>query len=245
MHNIDLNCDMGESWNNQIVGQDAALMPHITSCNLACGEHGGDPDTMRRAVELAAEHGVNIGAHPSLPDRHNFGREPVDLPEPVLRGLIFDQVERLQTVANAAGQTLHHLKPHGALYHLAAQADKEAEVVVAAALKFRVGIIFGPPNSLLAAKTKEAGLTFWREGFVDRAYENGHQLRSRKKAGAVHELPAVAAQQAYDLVVHQQITDYYGQVHPLTIDTLCVHGDHRGALELLLAVQAKLGGLLL
>lgn len=243
MLRIDLNCDMGESWYNEVTGQDESLMPYITSCNLACGVHGGDPETMKRAIELAIQHRVSIGAHPSLPDRANFGREPIDLPEAALETLLFSQLERLSEAANLQDQKLQHLKPHGALYHLAANNEKEAKAIVAAAIAFDIPMIYGAPESLLKTATEAAGLRFIPEGFIDRAYENGWQLRSRKLTGAVHHSSEAAADQAYDLAVNNTITDYYGQKHTLKTETLCLHGDHAEALDHIIAVKARLSAL--
>lgn len=241
MPKIDLNCDMGESWYDQIVGQDEALMPFITSCNLACGVHGGDADTMQNAVDLAILHGVNIGAHPSLPGRQNFGRETINLPEAELTQLVFTQIDTLITVTRERGVLLTHIKPHGALYHLAASQPKEALAIVGAARYFEVAKIYGPPGSLLQKITERAGLQFVPEGFIDRTYENGQELRSRKLPDSIIHDAATAAKQAHSIAMKQELTDYYGKQHSVRVNTLCVHGDHAEAVQNLLAVRDILG----
>ncbi|PHI21382.1 lactam utilization protein LamB [Lewinellaceae bacterium SD302] len=237
---VDLNCDMGESWYEETVGRDTAIMPLITSCNLACGVHGGDPGTMQRSVELALLHKINIGAHPSLPGQQNFGREPIDMPEQELNELIYSQVDRLQAEVKGQGGELTHLKAHGALYHLAASQPKEAMVVVAAAIYFGIPKIFGPPESALGRLAERAGLTFVAEGFVDRVYENGRQLRSRSLAGGVIQNPAKALAQARQMAEHGWVIDYYGTSHPIQVETLCLHGDNPAALEIAEAIHGAL-----
>ncbi len=227
---IDLNCDMGESWHHQKVGQDDALMPYLSSCNLACGLHGGDPATMRRAVHLAITHGVAIGAHPSLPDQSNFGRLAIDLPAADLLALLLTQGQRLLNCARQYQQELHHLKPHGALYHLAATQVKEAAAVVETCLRLEIPRIYGLPGSELQQQTQAAGLQFIPEGFLDRAYENGQALRDRSLAGATLKDSEMVAQRALQIVKTQTVTDYYGNKQPLAVQTLCIHGDHPEAL---------------
>lgn len=234
---IDINCDMGESWKTEQVGQDAALMPFISSCNLACGVHGGDQLTRQKTIGLALAYEVAIGAHPSLPDRANFGREPVDLPADKLTELVYTQVKRLQDEALQLGTTLHHIKPHGALYHLASQRNKEAQVVVEVALQLGVPMIYGFPDSVLAEQAQKAGLNFVAEGFIDRVYETGGQaLRSRKKSDAIILDCKIAADQAVNLAIGK-VTDYTGITHPMQVKTLCLHGDHPEALEHIQAVH--------
>lgn len=240
MISIDLNCDMGESWYDHIVGQDEAIFPLITSCNLACGEHGGDPETTDRAVRSALAHHVKIGAHPSLPNLQNFGREAVNLSEKDLSELLRRQLKHLLRVTDQHGAVIHHLKPHGALYHLATKGEKEAAAIIQTALEFGIPKIYGTPGSRFEEDVKAAGLDFIAEGFIDRVYENGTQLRSRKLPEATIRDPEQAAQQAYDLAVNGMVTDHYGRQHSLKVQTLCIHGDHPEALDNLRAVRKRL-----
>lgn len=237
---IDLNCDMGESWYDRQIGQDEALMPLISSCNLACGIHGGDPKTRHKSLQLAAQYGVAIGAHPSLPGHHNFGREAVDIPAVALFDLLLTQVQGLQQEARSLNQALHHLKPHGALYHLAAKESKEASIVVEVCQRLQIPMIYGLPGSELEKCARAAGLQFVAEGFVDRAYENGQALRPRSLAGAVIQDSALAAAQALQLAKDHVLVDYYGRAHALQVQTLCIHGDHPEALDHLMALRELL-----
>ncbi|MEM9834948.1 MAG: 5-oxoprolinase subunit PxpA [Bacteroidota bacterium] len=235
---IDLNCDMGESWHNETVGQDAALMPHISSCNLACGVHGGDPATMRRTISLAIQHGVAIGAHPSLPGQENFGRTPIDLPAAELFEFLLTQVQTLQRAASELGAQLQHLKPHGALYNLATVAEKEAVAVCRICQEVGIKQLFGPPLSQLERQAIIHDLNFIPEGFIDRVYANGLQLRSRKLPHAIIRNSERAAEQAIRFVTSNTVIDYEGHEHPHSVRTLCIHGDHPEALDHILAVRA-------
>lgn len=237
---IDLNCDMGESWYDQKIGQDEAIMPLISSCNLACGVHGGDPQTRRKSLLLAAKYKLAIGAHPSLPGIHNFGREAVDMPADALSDLLLTQVQSLQQEARSLNQALHHLKPHGALYHLAAKQNKEAAAVVEVCRKLQIPMVYGLPGSELEKCTNAAGLLFVAEGFVDRAYENKQELRPRSLSGAVIQDSTTAATQALQLAKNQILIDYYGHAHTLQVQTLCIHGDHPEALNHVLALREML-----
>lgn len=239
MKTIDLNCDLGESWYDEIVSNDAAVMPLVTSCNLACGLHGGDPATLERAVELALNHGVTIGAHPSLPTRENFGRVAIDLSAGELTDLLSEQLERLAGVVAAADQRIRHLKPHGALYHLAQRRAKEAECLVEVAQTFGIRRIVGFPGGCLADATTSKGLDFIAEGFVDRAYANGTSLRNRCLPGAVLDHEA-AIRQAELLALAGRVVDHSGRAHSLSVRTLCVHGDHPGAEDLIRKLRTKL-----
>lgn len=241
MDRIDLNCDMGESWHDEIIGQDADIMPLISSCNLACGVHGGDPETMVSTLRLAIRHGVRIGAHPSLPGRENFGREAVDLPPTELYDLVLTQAERLRSAAGRLGASVVHLKPHGALYHLAARQEMVANIIADICRKTGITYLFGPPGSQLAAAARAKGLHFVPEGFIDRVYEDGDRLRPRQLPGSVIHDSDRATTQAIRFVQRGQVEDYYGKVHQRTVKTLCIHGDHPEALDHLMAVRERFG----
>ena len=229
---IDLNCDMGESWYEQKVGQDEAVLPVISSCNLACGFHGGDSLTMERTIAGALSQGVAIGAHPSYPDRENFGRRAMEIPIDRLRSLIQYQLAALQgMVALQAGQ-LQHLKAHGALYHRAAADQATADMLALLALDFGIPLLFGPPNSALANAAAKHCLNFAAEGFIDRVYERDLRLRSRSIEGAIIENPAKAAEQAVKLARDGRVSDSEGEEHELSVQTLCLHGDHLRVAEL-------------
>lgn len=237
---IDINCDMGESWHTEIIGQDAALMPYLTSCNLACGLHGGDDETMAASIALAARYGVAIGAHPSLPDRANFGREELDLPAEELFALVLYQVQKLQAAVVKQGQKIYHLKAHGALYNLATVQENEAIVICRVGQKTGIKLVYGPPGSELERQAKLHGLSFVAEGFIDRIYANGLQLRSRKLPDSVIHDSDQAAQQALLLARDGVVLAHDGNLHPHHVQTLCLHGDHVEALDHIRKVQTLL-----
>jgi UPF0271 protein len=239
---MDLNADLGESWYNKKVGNDADLMPFLSSCNLACGFHGGDASTMHRTLLLALEHGVAIGAHPSFPDRKHFGRKMMSLPLEDLINLIRYQVFALQGMARSQGTTLHHVKPHGALYHYVSYRHSEAaEAIVQVCREAEIDILYGPPNSFLESAAQGAGLTFWAEGFADRAYEPDLKLANRTLPNATLDDPELAAEQARMITKDQRVRCTDGVTRSLKVQTLCLHGDHPGAVERARAIKSAIG----
>lgn len=238
---IDLNADVGEGLGPWPMGHDAELIPLVTSVNIACGAHAGDPLTMRRTVRLAVEAGVVIGAHPGYPDLLGFGRRDLAMAPDELEASILAQVAALRGIVAAEGGVLGHVKPHGALYNRAAVDAATATAVVAgvAALDRTLRIV-GPPGSRLLEAATVAGLPGLAEGFVDRAYEADGRLRSRALPGAVHGDTAVVAAQAVGIARDAAVTAVDGSVLPLRVDTLCLHGDTPGAVDLAIAVRAAL-----
>jgi UPF0271 protein len=233
---IDLNADLGEG-----CAFDAELMTVITSCNIACGGHAGDDETMRTSLQLAAQHGVAAGAHPSFPDRENFGRATSSLHGKALERALTDQVTDLKDHAKAAGVTLAHLKPHGALYNMAARDTALAESIVTVLVDTLPGArLMGPPASQLQAVADAQGVAFVPEGFADRAYEMDGRLRDRKAIGAVlHDVDDQVAQ-ALEIALQHQVTSYAGDAIDLPVATLCVHGDTPGAFAAAQAIRAAL-----
>ncbi len=221
--NIDLNCDMGEN-----VGNDELIMPYITSANIACGYHAGNPKTMRETVRLAKKHGVNVGAHPSWPDVDGFGRREMWLPAGEVEALILDQVSTLAAIAEAEGVGLGHVKPHGALYNQAAKDRPLANVIARAVKNFNNGLILvGLAGSRLVEAGIEAGLRVANEGFPDRRYNPDGTLVSRKEARAIIESPEEVARHAVELIQNGVV--FEGK--RVRVDTLCLHGDHPRAVE--------------
>ena len=229
---MDLNADLGESWYGHRIGDDEALMPLLGSCNIACGFHGGDARTMQRTIALAMEHGVNIGAHPSYPDREHFGRRKMQLPPDQLKALILYQVSALWGMVTAAGGRLTHLKVHGALYHEAAFGpdDQLANAVVEVATQCRIPRLYGPQDSHLESATVAAGLEYWAEGFADRRYKTHNRLVNRKEPGAILADPNACARQSLSLA-RGAVTTADGRTVAVNVATICLHGDHRGAAE--------------
>jgi 5-oxoprolinase (ATP-hydrolysing) subunit A len=236
MH-IDLNCDMGESFGAYTLGDDAAILPYITSANVACGFHAGDPQVMDATVRLCAAAGVRVGAHPSTPDLQGFGRREMSLAPEEAEALVLYQVGALAAFARAAGVTLTHVKPHGALYNQAARDPALAAAVARGVARFsRELALVGLAGSALLAAALEAGLPSAGEGFPDRAYNPDGSLRSRRLPGAVLDDPNQIAANAVRLARDGIVTPG-GQIK---VDTLCLHGDNPIAVQAAQAVRAAL-----
>ncbi|MDF9393640.1 MULTISPECIES: 5-oxoprolinase subunit PxpA [Methylococcus] len=223
---IDLNADLGESFGSWRMGQDEILLELVTSANIACGFHAGDPDVMADTVRLAVSRGVALGAHPSLPDRQGFGRRPMALHPDEIRNLVLYQIGALAAFARAAGARLVHVKPHGALYSQAASDPAMAEAVAAAVRAFDANLILvGPAGSHLVRAGEAVGLAVAREGFADRRYEPDGTLTPRSRPDALIEEPAEAVAQVLSMVERSEVTARDGTVIPMPVDTLCLHGD--------------------
>lgn len=236
---IDLNCDMGEGFGAWKMGNDAALMPLISSANIACGFHAGDAKTMLETVQLALKYDVAIGAHPALPDLQGFGRRSMLLPAEEVYSLVLYQIGALRAIAEAEGGTLHHVKPHGALYNMAAQNQALAEAIAKAAAKSDL-VLYGLSGSALEHAAKLYDLRFCGEAFCDRRYQKNGALVSRDLPEAVIEDPAQAARQALQIVQNQPIETIEGELLEVSCQTLCIHGDAPHALAIAQAVRQSL-----
>lgn len=234
---MDLNCDLGELTGP--ANQDAELMPLISSANIACGAHAGDEDTMRRTVALALSHQVAIGAHPGYADPDHFGRRPMQLSDDELEALLRSQLIRLDAITRDLGGTLHHVKPHGALYNQASSDPTLATLIAATVKTFNpVLVLVGAAGGALIDAGQRAGLAVAREGFADRRYQADGLLVPRSHPHAVLESDEEALQQAKALVTGQPIQSVEGQPITLTIDTLCLHGDGPHALSFARRIRA-------
>lgn len=240
---IDLNSDLGESFGPWPLGDDAALMASISSANVACGFHAGDPGTMRATVALAKAHGVAVGAHPGFPDLVGFGRREMQATPQEVEDLVVYQVAALAGIAAAQGVRLQHVKAHGALYNMACRDRALAGAIARAVAAIDKNLIlFGLPNSELIKAGQQAGLPVAAEVFADRAYEADGSLASRQKAGSViHDQAAVVAR-AIKMVQDQRVVTLDGSEIALEADTICLHGDTPGAVQLARAVRAGLEG---
>jgi UPF0271 protein len=233
---IDLNADVGEG-----VGQDPALMPHITSANVACGVHAGSPAVMRETVLLAREHGVAVGAHPSFPDREGFGRRDLRLPPQQIEDIVVSQIEALAAIAAAEDVRLQHVKPHGALFNVAVRDRSVADAIARAiALVDPALILFGLPASELIAAGKAAGLRTACEAFADRAYRPDGTLVPRTQPGAVIDDAAQVLMRVAAIALERAVIAIDGTRVPITLDTICVHGDTPGAAWLAARIRATL-----
>jgi UPF0271 protein len=238
MKNIDINCDMGESYGAWKMGADAEIMPFISSANIACGFHGGDPATIRTTVKLAVDHGVAIGAHPSLPDLQGFGRRAMKISPQDMYDLIVYQAGAVEGFARAAGQKLHHVKCHGALYNMAAT-DEALAAAMARAVKDLGGdvILYALSNSLMMSVGKREGVRVAGEVFADRGYADDGTLSPRGKPGAMIEDAAVATERALAMIEKGYVTSVSGKAVPVSADTLCLHGDQPGAVTFAKAIR--------
>jgi UPF0271 protein len=230
---IDLNADVGESFGAHQIGCDEGLMKAITSANIAAGFHGGDPSVLRDTVRLAKEHRVAVGAHPGFADLAGFGRREMRLTAREAEDLVLYQIAAVAGVAAAEGVRLRHVKPHGALYNMAARDSVLASAIARAAAAVDPSLIlYGLPNSELLKAARTAGLRTAAEGFADRAYEPDGALMSRRKPGALLLDPEIVVARALRLVREHAVAASDGTPLTLHIDTLCVHGDTPGADEL-------------
>ncbi len=239
---IDLNCDLGEGFGAWKMGNDAAMIDLATSVNIACGFHAGDADIMRNTVQLAKARGVSIGAHPGYRDLHGFGRRPVaGLSAAEIENLVAYQIGALQAIATMAGHKVTHVKAHGALSNVACEDDMTARAIASAikavdpALKFVV-----LANTRLVAAGEAAGLTLAHEVFADRAYEDDATLVSRRKPGAVLHDTAQIAQRVVRMVQDRAVVSASGKTIKVQLDTVCIHGDSPGAVEIARAVRQAL-----
>jgi 5-oxoprolinase (ATP-hydrolysing) subunit A len=238
---IDLNADVGESYGAWVMGSDDALLPLVTSANVACGAHAGDPLVMQRTVNLAVGHGVAVGAHPGYPDREGFGRRDLDMTSDELEASILAQLGALSAFTRAAGVALVHVKPHGALYNRAARDPRVAETVARAVKRFSPElVVVCLAGSAALEACRGAGLRTAAEAFADRAYEPDGSLRSRRLAGSVHTDPEAAAAQAVAIARDGRLLAADGSQLTLRADTLCIHGDTPDAPAIARAVRSAL-----
>ena len=238
---VDLNADVGEGVGPWPMGDDERLIPLVTSVNIACGAHAGDPLTIDRTVRAAAAHGVAVGAHPGYPDLVGFGRRDLDMAPDELEASLVYQIGAVAAFARAAGTPLRHVKPHGALYNLAARDPAVAATIARAVARVSGDLILvGLAGSSLVTAAADAGLASAAEAFADRAYEADGTLRSRRQPGAVLGSPDLAAAQALSIVRDGCVTSHDGQVVAVRADTICIHGDTPGAAEFATAIRAAL-----
>lgn len=224
---IDLNCDLGESFGFFQIGQDEQIIPWITSANIACGYHGGDPQTIFRTVQLAKRHGVQIGAHPSLPDLMGFGRRKMDIPLDEIYHLIIYQLGALQAFAKICGTKLHHVKPHGALYNMSAENEQIAETIAKAVYDFNPDLIlFGLAQSKSIQAARKYGLNVAEEVFADRTYQPDGTLTPRTFPNALIHDVNQSIHQILQIILEGKVEAINGEVIPIHADTICVHGDH-------------------
>lgn len=229
---IDLNCDMGESFGSWNMGNDAEIMPYVSSVNIACGFHAGDPNIMMKTIDLAIQHSVNIGAHPGYPDLAGFGRRHLFMSPKEVYAAVLYQIGALAAIARARGAELHHVKPHGALYNLAAKDSVYAEAIADAIYVFDSSLIlYGLSGSELTRAGKEKGLSVFHEVFADRTYQADASLTPRTEPNAILKTPEEAVDQIIRILQTGEVITCSGDAIPIEADSICIHGDHEGAAE--------------
>jgi 5-oxoprolinase (ATP-hydrolysing) subunit A len=235
---VDFNCDLGEG-----VGDDALLMPHISSASIACGWHAGDAVTMQRTVALCLAHGVALGAHPSLADREGFGRRTLPASPAEVYALTLYQIGALAGFARAAGATLHHVKPHGALYNMAARDRALADAIAAATRDFDPGLVlYGLARSELTRAGEAHGLGVAHEAFAERRYEDDGSLTPRSEPDAVIGDVDLAAQQVAQMLRARSVTARSGRSVAIRADSICLHGDRADAADFARRLRAAIEG---
>ncbi len=241
---VDLNCDMGESFGAYKMGLDEEVMKYITSANVACGWHAGDPLVMDRTVQMAKEHGVNVGAHPGYPDLLGFGRRNLDCTPQELKSYVIYQVGALKGFCDVHGVKMSHVKPHGNLYLTAVENEAVARAVAEAIVSVDPDLCYvalaGAKGAMMTSIGQEVGLKVKYEAFADRAYTPEGTLVSRREPGAVIKDPQAVAERILKMAVDGKVTAVDGGEIDLKPDTFCVHGDTPGAVELVKNIREKL-----
>jgi len=226
---IDINCDLGEG-----IGNDALLMPLISSCNIACGGHAGDTQTMFNTLTLAKENNVKIGAHPSFPDRENFGRKHIEISSKNLTESIYNQIINLNIEAQKLDLKIHHIKPHGALYNVSCVDVDIASVVIKAIKKTGLNVgVYAPYKSALALEAAKENIKLIYEAFLDRRYNKDGSLVSRTHNKALITQADEIFEQFYSIVRHQKLTCITGESITVKAETFCIHGDNKKAVNIL------------
>lgn len=231
MYRVDLNCDMGESFGAYRMGTDAEILEFVTSANIACGFHAGDPATMRKTVKLALEKGVGIGAHPGLPDLVGFGRRSMDISPQEAFDMTVYQIGALYGFVKAEGGTLRHVKPHGALYNMAAKSRELSEAIAEAVYKVDPELVlFGLSGSELVKAGDKIGLRTANEVFADRTYQADGMLTSRRQPDALITDHGQAVRQVVRMIKEEKVLSQQGTDAFIKADTVCIHGDGAHAL---------------
>ena len=238
---IDLNCDLGESFGRYTLGEAQEIVPLVSSVNIACGVHAGDPTVMESTVALAVEHGVAVGAHPGYPDLQGFGRRALALSPREIFAYVVYQVGALQAFCRVAGTRVRYVKPHGALYNRAAVDGEAARAIVEAIRAIdRSLILLALSGSLMVKEAQLAGVPVAREFFADRGYQNDGTLVPRSHPHALVRDPLECAERISRLVREGRVVTVDGTLLPLEVDSICVHGDTPGAVEFLATLHQSL-----
>ncbi len=233
---IDVNCDLGEG-----MPHDVAIMPFISSANIACGYHAGDHDTMRSTIELCLKHQVAVGAHPGFDDKQNFGRTSVQLDSSALYGLVFEQLDDISKICKETGALLHHVKPHGALYNMAAKDPRMSNVMAKAVFDFNPKLIYyGLSGSCMISEAMKVGLQTAHEVFADRTYQPNGLLTPRTKERAFIQNENELLRQVLQMIRHHQVETTDNTLLSIQVETICIHGDGEHALQFSRAIHQRL-----
>lgn len=243
MKTVDLNCDMGESFGAYQLGNDQEILSYITSANVACGFHAGDPATMRKTVRMAVEAGVAIGAHPGFADLIGFGRRNMEISPEEAYDLVVYQIGALQAFVRAEGGVMHHVKPHGALYNMAATRPALAESIALAIYKVNPELVlYGLAGSELTCAGEKIGLATAHEVFADRTYQQDGTLTPRSQPNAMITDQQQSLQQVIRMVSEGLVLTQQGVDIPIQADSICIHGDGAHALEFAQSIRKALSG---
>ncbi|MDF2035737.1 LamB/YcsF family protein [Bacillus sp. CMF12] len=232
MHIVDINCDMGESFGSYKMGRDEEILEHITSANIACGFHAGDPATMRKTVKMALEKNVGLGVHPGLQDLHGFGRRDINITPQEAYDLVVYQIGALYAFVKSEGGKLQHVKPHGALFNMASKSAPLSEAIAEAVYKVDPELIlFGLSGSELVKAGRKIGLRSANEVFSDRTYQEDGSLTSRRESNALITDHSAAVNQVIRMVKEGKVNSVQGTDVSIEANTICIHGDGESALE--------------
>lgn len=241
MYRVDLNCDLGESFGNYKIGGDEKIIPLISSANVACGFHAGDPIVMKKTVEIAKKFGIGIGAHPGFLDLMGFGRREMKISEEEAKAYILYQLGALSAFCTAQGIKLQHVKPHGALYNMAAKDYNLSKAICSAIAEFDSSlIILGLSGSQTLKAAQDLGLRYASEVFADRAYEEDGSLVARSKEGAMIKDENEAISRVIRMIKEQKVKSITGKDIQIKVDSICVHGDGEKALIFVEKIREKL-----
>ncbi|MFK8037147.1 MAG: 5-oxoprolinase subunit PxpA [Crocinitomicaceae bacterium] len=235
LQHIDINCDLGEGARN-----DAKLMHYISSCNIACGGHFGDRESMINAIRLAKKNNVKIGAHPSYPDYKNFGRQVMKIEDNELKHSIYNQIMNFKSICDEENAELNHIKLHGALYNLASSSSAMATLIFEALIKTNIKCKLYTPYQSELAKIKQNQFEICREAFIDRSYHSDLSLVNRMDKNAIISSPKMAWRQLYYFIKHQEVVSIDGKRITISADTFCIHGDHEMAIEIMEYINDQL-----
>ena len=238
---ININCDLGEKSKLHSNKNDPALLKIVNSANVACGYHAGDNESMSQVITISKENGVSIGAHPSFKDPENFGRKRMNLQSSEIKKLVIDQYEILQAIADKHGETVTHIKPHGALNNMACEDIDLATVLAKTIIDINKDLIYlVPTGSKMELAAKKLNMKVACEIFADRNYEDDGNLVSRKKSNALITDPEVAKKHVLSMVQNQALNCFSGKQIPCKIDSVCIHGDNQSSLETAMSIRENL-----